>query len=468
MSRQKNTSGGTSGSFAGGAGHISRRTVMSRRRALALLGGAAGAAVGATQALAQGGRWWETLPGFGSGGRERRPAPAAASAEAMELNDLRPTNMPWRSDAMLEGMDAAIERYERIAAKGGWPRVPKGRLIRLGDDDERVADLRRMMVLTGDLKSAEANRYGSNSSFDDGLEVAVKRFQRRHGLRPTGRFDRPTQAQVDVPTQARLAQLKLNRQRIARLMQIRIEERYVLVNVAAFQLEAVEQWEVQQRHRVIAGKPDRQTPEIQATIKALNFFPYWRVPKSVATLDLIPRLQKEPEYLEKERIKVYEGYLGKELDPRQVDWTTADGNKLWFRQEPGEQNALGLVRIDMPNSDIVYMHDTPMKPLFKQSGRAFSAGCVRVEEVFQLVEWIARYEPGFENKGRVQAVIEGGQPLDVNLTRPIPVYFTYITAWAERSGSVEFRPDIYNRDGSKDLAGENDPDAPPPPRMLAP
>ncbi|MEZ5842479.1 MAG: L,D-transpeptidase family protein [Hyphomicrobiaceae bacterium] len=438
-----------------------------RRRALAAIAGGAGLLVGSSHALAQ--RWLETLPGFGGNARgDRRPRPAPASAEAQEINDLRPSSVPWRSDTMLESLDAAIGRYERLAAKGGWPRVPRGRLVRPGDDDERVSDLRRMLVLTGDLKATEANRYSGGYGFDDGLELGVRRFQRRHGLRATGRLDRPTQAQVDVSAQARLAQLKLNRQRVARLLETRVEDRYVLVNVAAFQLEAVEQWEVQQRHRVIAGKPDRQTPEIQATIKALNFFPYWRVPKSVATLDLIPRLQKEPEYLEKEHIKVYDGYLGKELDPRQVDWTTADGQKLWFRQEPGEHNALGLVRIDMPNPEIVYMHDTPMKPLFKQSGRAFSAGCVRVEGVFQLVEWIARYEPGFEEKGRVQAVLDAGQPVDVNLTRPIPVYFTYLTAWAERDGTIEFRPDIYNRDGYKDLVGEHDPDAPPPPRMLAP
>jgi murein L,D-transpeptidase YcbB/YkuD len=117
------------------------------------------------------------------------------------------------------------------------------------------------------------------------------------------------------------------------------------------------------------------------------------------------------------------------------------------------------------------MHDTPMKPLFNQRARAFSAGCVRVQDVFGLVEWIARYEPGWEQPGRVQAVISGGQPLDLTLTRPVPVYFTYITAWAETDGSIQFRPDIYGRDGVRDLrAGdERDPsEGPVPSQSLAP
>jgi len=146
----------------------------------------------------------------------------------------------------------------------------------------------------------------------------------------------------------------------------------------------------------------------------------------------------------------------------------ADAAKIKFRQDPGPQNALGLVRIDMPNEHNVYMHDTPMKMLFNQRDRAFSAGCVRVQDVFKLVAWIARYEPGWQEQDRVHELIEGGQASDVTLARQVPVYFTYITAWAEQSGRVEFRPDIYGRDGSREFEGERDPDAPPPPQTLAP
>ena len=192
------------------------------------------------------------------------------------------------------------------------------------------------------------------------------------------------------------------------------------------------------------------------------------MPESVAHLDLIPRLVKEPEYLAKEQIRVLTGsYNGPEIDATNIDWRQADANKLRFRQDPGPQNALGLLRLDMPNEHGVYMHDTPMKPLFNQRGRAFSAGCVRVQDVFALAEWVVCYEPGWEQPGRVQETIDAGRPLDVNLTRPVPVYFTYITAWAEPAGSVQFRPDIYGRDGVRDVVAshERDPSegpAPPP------
>ena len=249
-------------------------------------------------------------------------------------------------------------------------------------------------------------------SYDGEVEAAVRRFQARHGLRVSGRVDQPTIAALNVSAEARLAQLKLNRGRLLELMGQRVEDRYVLVNVPAFQLEAVERHEVALRHRVIVGRTERQTPTLKATIRALNFFPYWRVPESVATLDLIPRLRKEPEYLVNEKIRVFNGYNGPELDPMQVDWNTADGAKLKFKQDPGQQNALGLVRIDMANEHGVYMHDTPLKKLFEQRGRAFSAGCVRVQGVFELVEWIARGEAGWEPRprGRGDRLRAGARP----------------------------------------------------------
>ena len=407
--------------------------------------------------------WLDVLQGF-SGGSS--PANYSQRPKTQDtLNDLRPGTIPLRSDEMLTLMDRAIERYERIVAEGGWPRIPAGRMLRLDDDDERIIPLKRRLSLSGDLKVNPG--YLRSSRFDEQLEEAVKSFQEQFGLRVTGRVDQPTFGQLAAPAQARLEQLRLNHRRIRDLLQGRIEDRYILVNAAAYQLEAVENHEVRQRHRVIVGKPDRQTPVVRANVRALNFFPYWHVPDSVANLDLIPRLRKEPEYLEKEHIRVYTPQ-GQELDPRNVDWRTAEASRVKFKQDPGPWNALGLVRIDMPNHEIVYMHDTPMKPLFAQRVRPFSAGCVRVQDVFKLVEWIARFEAGWDQPGRAQQVVDAGQPLDMNVTRQVPVYFTYITAWAEADGRAVFRPDVYGRDGLRELVGEKDNEAPPVPVTLAP
>lgn len=409
------------------------------------------------------GSWWDGIRGFGTPSFSDRPRNERPQAKPDTLNDLRKGPVPWRSDEMLQFIDRAIGQYRQIAEKGGWPKVPGNRMIRPGDDDERVPALRRRLRATGELK-------GSNSGFEDynfdsALEEAVRRFQDRHGLRTSGRVDQSTLAALNVSVEDRINQLQLNYERIAGLLRQPLEDRYVLVNVPAFQLEAVERFEVVQRHRIIAGRVGRDTPSLKSTIRALNFFPSWRVPDSVARLDVFPRLVKEPQYLEQEKIRVVLGdFNGPEIDPTSIDWSQADASRIKLRQDPGPQNALGLVRIDMQNEHGVYMHDTPLKALFDQRERAFSAGCVRVQDVFKLVEWIARLEPGWEAPGQVDAVIESGMALDVTLTRPVPVYFTYITAWAEENGLVHFRRDIYNRDGQNPQGMEVvDADAPPPP-----
>jgi len=431
------------------------------------------------KAQAQDAKWWEKLPGFGNSGTRGTRSNRAKRRKPKPLNDLRKGPTPLRSDTMLDLMDTAIARYERIVRKGGWPKTGKATHLRPGDDSEFIPAIRKRLIVSGDIPPRAANYYRGSYNFDDWLVFGVKAFQTRHGLRVTSRLDRPTRAQLAISASARLSQLKLNRRRIAALNEGRIADRYILVNIPGFQLEAVERFEVKRRHRVIVGKPDRQTPSIEATIKGLNFLPYWKVPDSIARLDLVPRLQKEPTYLDKEHIRAVQGHFnGPEIDASVLDWTDVDTTKVKFRQDPGPWNALGLVRINMPNKDIVYMHDTPMKPLFKQRHRAFSAGCVRVENVMKLASWIATYEPGFSGPGAIESILEQGRnfdpavgrpkEFDVTLTRPLPVHFTYITAWVEDNGRVEFRPDIYGRDGASELVGDKDPDAPPPPVMLSP
>ena len=377
-----------------------------------------------------------------------------------QLDDLRPDSTPWRSDAMLNAISAAMERYQKIVSAGGWPVVPPGRMMREGDDDERVPILRKRLRITGDL-SAKSSYYDS-TTFDSELTDAVKHFQRRNGLRETGRIERSVYPVLNVTADQRLAELKLNYDRIKGLMQ-NVEERYVLVNVPAFQLEAVEKFDVQLRFRVIVGRPERETPEVAAAIKNINFYPYWHVPESVATLDLVPRLRKEPGYLSEEGIRVFTA-SGQELNPTTVDWSSPQALTYRFKQDPGAKNALGLLRLDMSNQYGVYMHDTPMKNLFDQRSRPFSAGCVRVQNVFDLADWIAHYEPGWEQPGGVRRQLASGQQAGVKLTRPVPVHFVYITAWAEPStGEVQFRQDIYGRDGAALHAGyERDADDAPP------
>lgn len=408
-------------------------------------------------------RWWEGLNEQSNSRRQPTNRPPGSSAK-VPLDDLRTNAVPWRSDEMLYAIERAIAHYQRIVSKGGWPAMPGTRMIRVGDDDERVPALRRILRAMGDYRKGSG--YFSSITLDTDLAEGVKRFQRRHGLRPTGRVDRPTLASLNVSAEKRLQQLRQNYDRIAALLRMSpTDDRYVLVNSAAFQLEAVDRHQVELRHRVIVGRQGRETPNLRAMIKAVNFFPYWKVPESVAVQDIIPRLRKEPGFLQQEGIRVVEGdFNGPEINPININWNIADTKRIRFKQDPGPKNALGLVRIDMQNPEGVYMHDTPLKNLFAQNSRAFSAGCVRVQNVFDVVEWLLRYEPEWaQGTGqRIQATLDGGQALDIPLTRPVPVYFAYITGWAEPNGIVQFRFDVYGKDGQASIAEAWAPeDAPP-------
>ncbi|MCH9809186.1 MAG: L,D-transpeptidase family protein [Alphaproteobacteria bacterium] len=442
-----------------------RRSILRKSLGLAA---AAGTLPISRQALAQSDAWWQSIIGHGAG-TDSDSAPQRRRKK-YELGDLRTGSTPWLSDVTLAATRDAVQRYRRIVSRGGWPVVPGPRSIRPGDYDDRVSVLRKRLRIEGDMPPEKS--YYEGMEFDEADQRAVAAFQRRNGLRITKRVDRATFAALNVPADMRLQQLELNYRRIQNMLNERVADRYILVNAPAFQLEAVEKYEVKQRHRVIAGRTERQTPEIRATIKGLNFFPYWRVPISVAKYDLVPRMKKDPGYLERERIRAFKGsYDGEEIPISQIDWDNVDHDKIKFRQDPGDWNALGLVRIDMPNSETVYMHDTPMKKLFGQASRAYSAGCVRVQNVFDLADWLANKELGWDKPGNAEAIVEAGSPLDLTLTRPVPVIFTYITAWAEQDGTVHFRRDIYNRDGSRAFAGDMDDDELGPPleaKMLSP
>src|SRR5262245_33333747 len=288
---------------AGYASSRRRQDLMRRSlgRKLVLAALAVATAVPGVSAQEADGRWWEAIPGFGrSESQPRRTSDEDPRRRPEVIDDLRPDATPLRSDVMIGALEGAIQRYQRIVANGGWPTIPGNRMIRPEDNDERMPLLRHRLMLSGELSRRQSEGFG----FGDDVDAAVRRFQFNHGLRITGRVDKPTLLALNVPAQARLAQLRTNQQRLRELTAQRIEDRYVLVNVAAFQLEAVERHQVELRHRVIAGKPERQTPSVRATIKALNFFPYWRVPERVAAPDLNPRLCTGPDYPQTEQIRV--------------------------------------------------------------------------------------------------------------------------------------------------------------------
>jgi murein L,D-transpeptidase YcbB/YkuD len=222
-----------------------------------------------------------------------------------------------------------------------------------------------------------------------------------------------------------------------------------MVNIPAAQVEAVESGQVVQRHAAVVGKPERPTPELSSKVQEIDFNPFWYVPKSIIYKDLVPKAQefarRNQDMLAAYHMQAFDA-VGNPLANNQINWFGQDVYNYQFRQLPWEQNSLGFVKINFPNKDAVYMHDTPLKSLFGRSVRFESSGCVRVNAVETLVDWILQDTGGWDLQ-RIAAVKQSGEQIDVKLVKQIPVYFTYVSAWATPDGTVQFRPDIYNQDG---------------------
>jgi len=348
--------------------------------------------------------------------------------------------LPTLSPLTVQTTDQAIRRYEAIAGTGGWPLVPAGDRLRLGNRHPAVITLRQRLAIAGDL----GENVGVSDIYDSYVEAAVRRFQARHGLSVDGLMREQTFAAMNIPASIRLGQLKNN---IARLrnLSMNLGNRFVVCNIPAAQVEAVESGVAVSRHIAVVGKPDRPSPDINSRIVEINFNPYWTVPVSIVRRDLIPKMQEQPDYLTSNRIRIFDP-RGNELTPAQINWYSEEATNYQFKQDPGDFNSLGSIRINFPNKDGVYMHDTPYKNLFGEDFRFHSSGCIRIQNVRDLVNWLLVETPGWSRQ-EIDAVIKSGERKDAKIVRPVPLYWAYITGWATPDGVVQFRDDIYNRDG---------------------
>lgn len=358
-------------------------------------------------------------------------------------------SLPTLSPATAPATERAIGQYEAILARGGWPQVASVDPMRLGMRHPSVAELRRRLAAVGDLDAGAITEL-----YDADLEAAVRRFQARHGLSVDGIVREATLRCINVPVAVRISQLKTNLARL-RAFAGPSASRFVLCNIPAAQVEAVENDTVVSRYTAVVGKPDRPSPEIQSKIVEVNFNPYWTVPVSIVRRDLIPKMQAEPDYLAKNRIHVFDPH-GRELLAQQINWYSEQAMSYRFKQDPGDFNSLGSVRINFPNSHEVYMHDTPFKNLFGEDFRFHSSGCVRVQNVRELVNWLLAATPRWSRQETDQ-VIRTGERKDAWLTPAVPLHWVYVTAWATADCIVQFREDIYNRDGLGAYATRADP-----------
>ena len=351
-------------------------------------------------------------------------------------------SLPTLSPSTAETTQTSIAQYETIVAKGGWPNAPaSANGLRVGAKGAAVPALRQRLSIAGDL---ELNS-GEAQVFDSYVDAAVRRFQVRHGLHADGIVHEATLHALNVPADQRLAQLRTNAVRLKALTG-NLGNRIVVANIPAAQIEAIENGVAVTRHTAVAGKPDRPSPDVRSKITQINFNPFWTVPVSIIRKDLIPKMQAEPDYLTKNHIRIFDP-RNNELQPSQIDWYSNEAVNYKFKQDAGDFNSLGSLKINFPSPDGVYMHDTPSKNLFGEDFRFASSGCMRVQNVRELVYWILAETPGW-SKAEIDEVIKSGERKDAKVAKPLPLYWVYVTAWATPDGVVQFRPDIYQRDGA--------------------
>lgn len=351
-----------------------------------------------------------------------------------------------------EGLRGELAKMRRIALAGGWPELPEGPTLEPLASDERVPVLRQVLLATGDLPASQAHESpaapaGDPLLYDAALVEAVKRFQQRMGLGADGRIGAGTRAELRVPVEERIRQLRVNLDR-GRVLLYQIPEEFLVVNIAGAEAAYLRGSEVLWRNRVQVGTPYRETPEYRSEITYLVFNPTWTVPPTIIRNDILPAARRDPYSITRRGLKVLDS-SGTVIDPGSVDWSRFSSGHIPYtlRQDPGPGNALGRVKFMFPNPYNVYLHDTPSKSLFDKDTRTTSSGCVRVEQPFELARLLLD-DPATWNDATIAATIARGEIQNVTLRRPVPVILAYWTAWVDPAGVVNFRRDVYGRDAA--------------------
>ncbi|MBW1980171.1 MAG: L,D-transpeptidase family protein [Deltaproteobacteria bacterium] len=356
-------------------------------------------------------------------------------------------------------LQQALLKYRQLERQGGWPLVAKGATLKKGVKDARISTLRLRLAITGDLTSALP---GQQTLFDDVLEEAVIRFQKRNGLTEDGIVGRRTLAALNVPVQQRLRMLEMNMERW-RWISRDLGRKYILVNIASFRAEVIEDHQQVLTSKVVVGRPFRRTPVFSGMMTYLVFNPTWNIPQVIAVKDILPKVRQDPQYLARQRIQVFQSWQedAPQIDPTTVDWRLLNSHNFRYRlvQKPGPLNALGRVKFMFPNKFSVYLHDTPAQGLFKNARRGFSSGCIRIAKPIELATYLLRDDPNWSRQ-KILEVLASNRTLAVRLPEPMPVHLLYWTAWVDKEGVVNFRYDIYGRDAILEKALEERPPRP--------
>ena len=340
------------------------------------------------------------------------------------LTELLPAHEQYRK------LKEVLAAYRRLAESGGWPAIK---------DPNDSTTLARRLAASGDLQTAE-------ETAPENIVSAIKKFQARHGLAASGKVDGSTMNALNVPLEQRIRQLEINLERW-RWLPTQLGDRYIMVNVPAFELQAVENGRVALRMPVVVGQEYKPTPLFSQKMTYIVLNPSWNVPAQIAKDEILPVLMTDSSYLERNRMEVVSTETREVVESSEIDWESVDPEDFPYRirQQPGEENSLGRIKFMFPNQFDVYLHDTPAQDLFKKRRRDFSHGCVRVSKPFELAAWVLEGKDDW-NPDALQQATMTDEEKTIKLDHPLPVYILYWTSWVEDNGTVSFREDLYEQD----------------------
>ncbi len=321
-----------------------------------------------------------------------------------------------------------------------WPVILSGTAIKPGQSNFLLPKIRKRLI---QLRYALSDSVSVN--YDEQLEKQLKIFQKDWGLNTDGAIGKGTLLALNTAPKDLISKLKVNMERF-RWLPLQKPKKYIIVNIANFDLAMIEEQDTLISMRAIVGKDYRETPVFNARMTYIVFGPSWTVPPTILKNDVIPELLKDPEYLMKKNMKLLRNN-GTEIAYNDIDWSKISGNNFPYmvRQNPGPENALGKVKFMFPNSYNVYIHDTPTRGYFARDDRAMSSGCVRIEKPFELAELLLSDSPEWTPE-RIRTAMQQNREQTASLKTPVDVLVLYLTAWDDGNGHAQFRKDIYLRD----------------------
>jgi len=370
------------------------------------------------------------------------PGDVLQTAEAIRTGSVDRLILSLRPAAPAYGrLRNALATYRKYRLRGGWAPGPAGPTLGRGMSDPRVVPLRARLVMTGDMPAADPD----SPRFDAALEAGVKHFQQRHGLAADGRVGKHTLAALNVPVTERINQIRANLER-ARWVLHDLPDTFLLVDIAGFRVSYIRDGKTLLDTRAQVGKPYRETPVFRGTLTYMQVNPTWTVPPTILEKDILPAVRRDPGYLERRNMHVID-YDGNVIDSAAIDWSRyrGPGFPYLIRQGPGPKNALGRIKFMFPNKHMVYLHDTPNKRLFGRAQRAFSSGCIRIQEPYDLAGLLVAGDPGW-NREKIIRAVDSLQTRTIHLKQPVTIILLYRTVSVDTDGSVLFKRDIYERD----------------------